>query len=385
MIPKKWEVGTIEKGVKLLSGQHIESSFYNEDGLGVAYLTGPADFYNKKINVTKYTEHPKVMCQKEDILITVKGSGTGKSVLADGKYCISRQLMAIRPKSMDVEFIYFVIQSNEERYATMSAGLIPGITREDVLKTPLLIPPLPEQRKIAEILSTWDDAIESLEQLITAKRKLKQGLMQQLLTGKKRFKEFEGSEWKEYLQGKVARFYNGRAYKLSEWEETGTPVIRLQNLTGRGNDFYYSNLELSEHQYVNYGDLLYMWSATFGAHIWKGEKAIYHYHIWKIECDSNLLNKRLFYYLLDFETAQRMSKSNGMGILHITKATMESTKIKLPSLKEQEQIASTLSVTDTEISILKTQLTAYKLQKRGLMQQLLTGKKRVKILAETTT
>ncbi|WP_310426941.1 restriction endonuclease subunit S, partial [Chamaesiphon sp. VAR_48_metabat_135_sub] len=193
----------------------------------------------------------------------------------------------------------------------------------------------------------------------------------------KRFKEFEGSEWKRYKQNQVAHFYNGRAYKLSEWEEIGTPVIRLQNLTGTGKNFYYSNLELPEHQYVNSGDLLYMWSATFGPHIWQGERAIYHYHIWKVVCNDNLLSKNFFYFLLDFETQQKMSKSNGMGILHITKSTMESTQVILPSLPEQEKIAAVLSAADEEISTLEKQLAAYKQQKLGLMQQLLTGRIRI--------
>jgi type I restriction enzyme S subunit len=79
-------------------------------------------------------------------------------------------------------------------------------------------------------------------------------------------------DWEEVALGDVAEIINGRAYKLSEWETSGTPVIRLQNLTQRGGDFYFSNLVLPEKQYCTKGDLLYMWSATFGPHIWWGEK-----------------------------------------------------------------------------------------------------------------
>ena len=85
--------------------------------------------------------------------------------------------------------------------------------------------------------------------------------------------------WGNFRQGEIVEFSNGRAYKLSEWEKEGTPVIRLQNLTGTGNEYYFSKLGLPERQYCDYGDLLYMWSATFGPHTWKGQKAIYHYHM----------------------------------------------------------------------------------------------------------
>lgn len=108
------------------------------------------------------------------------------------------------------------------------------------------------------------------------------------------------AHWECVPQGEVVTFNNGRAYKLSEWESQGTPVIRLQNLTGSGETYYYSNLELPSHQYVHKGDLLYMWSASFGPHIWQGEKAIYHYHIWKIDCTDRVDRKYMFYALSRF-------------------------------------------------------------------------------------
>ena len=122
-----------------------------------------------------------------------------------------------------------------------------------------------------------------------------------------------------------------------------------------------------------------MWSATFGPHIWQGPKAIYHYHIWKIECSVDVLHKEFMFYVLNFETQRWLSKSNGMGLLHITKETMEKQTILLPSLKEQQKIASVLSATDAEITTIQNQLDNLKQQKKALMQQLLTGKRRVKV------
>ena len=144
-----------------------------------------------------------MLCESGDILITVKGSGTGKSIIAYQKCCIGRQLMAIRATKLDRTFAFYIIKSKEAKYGDTASGLIPGIAREHILETSLLIPPLLEQCKIAEVLGVWDESIDLLEKLIGKTRSRKQGLMQQLLTGNKRFKEFEGSEWKKVEFGQV--------------------------------------------------------------------------------------------------------------------------------------------------------------------------------------
>ncbi|ELB2733873.1 restriction endonuclease subunit S [Vibrio alginolyticus] len=178
--------------------------------------------------------------------------------------------------------------------------------------------------------------------------------------------------WAEFTQGDIANFSNGRAYKLTEWEKAGTPVIRLQNLTGSGKDFYYSNLQLPKRQYCHDGDLLYMWSATFGPHIWKGPKAIYHYHIWKITCNEIDVTKSYLYQLLEFKTEEWLNKSNGMGILHITKGGMEELKLVLPPLPEQKKIAAILTSVDDVIEKTQAQIDKLKDLKTGMMQELLT-------------
>lgn len=179
--------------------------------------------------------------------------------------------------------------------------------------------------------------------------------------------------WSIQRQGDIANFSNGRAYKLTEWEKEGTPVIRLQNLTGSGKEFYYSNMQLPERQYCHKGDLLYMWSATFGAKIWNGDKAIYHYHIWKITCDEVNLTKLFLYQLLDFKTQEWLNKSNGMGILHVTKGNMEDLSLLLPPLPEQQKIATILTSIDEVIEKTQAQINKLKDLKTGMMQELLTN------------
>lgn len=184
---------------------------------------------------------------------------------------------------------------------------------------------------------------------------------------------FLPKDWDVAKQSDVATFFNGRAYKLTEWETKGTPVIRLQNLTGNGKEFYYSNLKLPNHQYCYKGDLLYMWSATFGPVWWSGDKAIYHYHIWKIEHDPDRIDKSFHYYLLDNVTTRMKNESHGSTMLHVTKGGMEKLLIQIPPLPEQQKIASILSTVDDKIDSIDQRISETQQLKKGLMQKLLTG------------
>jgi len=184
-------------------------------------------------------------------------------------------------------------------------------------------------------------------------------------------------DWKVLPIGKICTLHNGRAYALHEWETMGVPVIRLQNITG-GSDYYYSNLILSEQKYCDCGDLLYMWSATFGPYIWKGGKAIYHYHIWKVSPNNEITDQLFLYYKLG-EITEGMKKraSNGGTMLHITKESMESRLLLLPPLPEQHAIAAALSDADGLIGALDALIAKKRDMKQAAMQQLLTGRTRL--------
>lgn len=252
-----------------------------------------------------------------------------------------------------------------------------------------------EQKVIADALSDIDELIAGLEQLIAKKQAIKTATMQQLLTGRTRLPPFskrsDGTpkgykqselgqipeDWEVVSLGDASQFINGRAYALHEWESSGVPVIRLQNLTGRGAEYYYSNLQLPERQYCDFGDLLFMWSATFGPVIWKGSKAIYHYHIWKIECKGGNNKTFLFYLLGDMTERLKNNSSSGGTMLHLTKEKMESTKTISPSVEEQTAIGNVFSDMDSELNALEQKLAKARDLKQGMMQQLLTGRIRL--------
>jgi type I restriction enzyme S subunit len=183
-IPSDWEAKPLRDGGQLLSGHHVLAQYCNTKGIGFPYITGPSDFPEGRIKHTKYTERPTTICRAGDILVTVKGSGAGTTVLADAEYCISRQLMAIRLLEWDINFVHASLSQDKSLFGAAAAGLIPGLSRTDILDKEIAVPSLPEQTAIASVLSDMDSELSALEERAHKTRLLKQGMMQELLTGR---------------------------------------------------------------------------------------------------------------------------------------------------------------------------------------------------------
>jgi type I restriction enzyme M protein len=146
-------------------------------------------------------------------------------------------------------------------------------------------------------------------------------------------------KWPLVELGTVARLINGRAYKQEELLTEGpTPVLRVGNFfSNRG--WYYSDLDLEPDKYCNPGDLLFAWSASFGPRIWDGPRAIYHYHIWKVE-PTEAIDKMFLFHLLAADSEKIKSEGNGIAMVHATKGGMEVRKIPLPPLEVQKEIVA---------------------------------------------
>lgn len=160
-------------------------------------------------------------------------------------------------------------------------------------------------------------------------------------------------EWKECQIKDVCRLINGRAYSNDEMLEHGKyKIVRVGNLSGGNSTWFYSDLELPEDKYCHNGDLLFAWACTFGPHIWKEDNTIFHYHIWKIVEDKNVVDRRFYYYYLKYATGGFLGALNGSVMVHITKASMEKMNIKIPkNLADQRRIASILSSLDRKIEL----------------------------------
>lgn len=184
-------------------------------------------------------------------------------------------------------------------------------------------------------------------------------------------------DWEVKRLGEVCTFHNGRAYSQKELLSSGKyRVLRVGNFF-TNSSWYWSDMELENDKYANNGDLLYAWSASFGPRFWKGEKVIYHYHIWKIDSFKTISKEFLYSFLL-YDAAMLSSTLQGGTMVHVTKENMEKRNIAIPSIIEQNKIVDLLSLWDTAIAKQTALIEQLTLRKRGLMQQLLTAKKRLK-------
>lgn len=193
-------------------------------------------------------------------------------------------------------------------------------------------------------------------------------------------KLLDGFEVKWMPLAEVCRFINGRAYKQEELLSEGKyPVLRVGNFFTNQN-WYYSDLELDQDKYCDKGDLLYAWSASFGPRIWDGDKSIYHYHIWKVLPDSNLICQQFLYYLLQWDCkALKDVHSTGSTMLHISKAAIEKRLVPIPcpdnpkkSLAIQTEIVRILDTFTALTAELTAELSMRKKQYNFYRDQLLS-------------
>ncbi|UTH45334.1 restriction endonuclease subunit S [Loktanella salsilacus] len=167
------------------------------------------------------------------------------------------------------------------------------------------------------------------------------------------------TNWAPCKLGDVCQLLNGRAYKKHELLADGPyPVLRVGNLF-TNKVWYYSDLELDEDKYIDNGDLIYAWSASFGPRIWDGGKVIYHYHIWKCRLAEQVVDKSFMYRLFEWDTA-KIKGDHGVGstMIHVTKGAMEGRPIKLPPLPEQQRIVRKLDTLSARTATARIHLNA---------------------------
>lgn len=254
-------------------------------------------------------------------------------------------------------------------------------------KLSLLIPSYPEQKAIAQVLSTADAAILTTEKLIAQKELRKKWLMQQLLTGEKRLKGF-GAEWKEHSYEKILKVVK----RNFDWDEN--ELYKLISVRRRSGGIFYREA-LYGHQILvktlrtaNEGDFLFSkMQILHGASAlvtkdFDGAKISGSY-IAVVPKEKKQLNMEFFQWYSQTPYFYHQTYISSYGV-HIEKMTFDfdtflQLKMKLPSIEEQTAIAQVLQAADKEISLLKAKAEKLREQKKGLMQQLLTGKVRLKI------
>ena len=269
-----------------------------------------------------------------------------------------------------------------------------GISKENLSKLKLLLPPLPEQEKIAGILSCWDDGIEKLSALIEKKKIQKKALMQQLLTGKHRLKGFS-TPWHEVKLGDVFSIKKGQGLSKEELNPLGkNACILYGELYTTYNEVIYNIKSLTNVDSgitSQVGDILIPASTTTTGIDLANATALMVSGV-LLGGDINILRCKIqsspifFAYLLTHIYKYDIAKlAQGMTIVHLYGEFIKKIKVFIPSdLAEQKAIAEILSKADEEIELLNIELLnkkleAFKQEKKALMQQLLTGKIRVKV------
>ena len=150
----------------------------------------------------------------------------------------------------------------------------------------------------------------------------------------------------------VCELVNGRAYSKHELLAEGKyKVLRVGNFF-TSDRWYYSDLELEDKKYCDYNDLLYAWSASFGPRIWQGRKVIFHYHIWKVLPNYQLITQKFLYHFFNWDM-EKIKEDHGAGttMLHVSKGSMDNRDISLPSISEQQRIVAILDEAFEQIAI----------------------------------
>lgn len=308
-----------------------------------------------------------------------------------------------KDKSVSTRWLAYLLCSGSIKNKIMArangtSGSMKKITKGSFLSINIMLPPAPEQIKITEVISTWDRAIEKTLALIAAKEERKKALMRELLTGKRRFVEFKRNagyrktsyyslpeDWQYVPIGKIAK-----EVSLRNGNSGDLPVLSCTKHQGLVDSLTYFGKQIYSSDTSNYKVVPRKTFAYATNHIEEGsigyqdlyEKAlispIYTVFMTDTLIDDGFLLKLLktewYRHIFEVRTSSSVDRRGSLRWNDFAKI-----KIPLPSLSEQKIISETVDVLEKEIMLLAKQADALKAQKRGLMQQLLTGKTRVKV------
>lgn len=391
IIPEEWEVRKLgEICTNFKSGQSITSPRISYSDKYPVYGGNGLRGYTHSF--THSGDH---------ILIGRQGALCGNINFVTGENFISEHAIAVKTDlNNDIRFWALKLDYLDLNRLSESSAQ-PGLSVEKLIKLKVSIPPLLEQKKIAEILTMWDVAIVKQTLLIEKLELRKRGLMQQLLTGKKRLKGFSG-EWKKVKIGEIGNVSSAGVDKTINEHET--PVRLLNYLDVYRRDFLFNSeinqwVTAKKEKIVNCsvlkGDVFFTPSSEVPNDIGNSAVAmedipntVYSYHVVRLRIfDDWDLKFRAYAFKTDYfyKQAERFSDGSGQRYV-ISQTNFRNISVVVPEKKEEQTaIAEILSTADQGIHVAKEKLEQLKKQKKGLMQVLLTGKKRVITTTNTQT
>ena len=381
-VPNHWDIVPYKRAVIIKNGKDYKDVQVNEGGFPVIGSGG------------EFAKASNYLYDGEVILMGRKGT-INKPLYFKGKFwSVDTMFYCIPRKAVCGKYIYYqatIFPFN--LYSTSTA--LPSMTQSDLCNNPIVFPPLAEQQQIAIYLDAKTEKIDKMiakaEKKIEYLGELKQSLITRAVTRglnpntplKDSGVNWIGNipmHWDIACLRFFLRLINGRAYSQNELLPSGKyKVLRVGNFF-TNDSWYYSNMELEPDKYCDKDDLLYAWSASVGPYIWNEAKTIYHYHIWKVQLATSM-DKMYSYYLLRAVTNQKMSDMHGSTMMHITMGDMNKTKIPIPPLSEQQQIATYLdtkcSKIDHIIATQKKKIAYLQELKQSLITNVVTGKIKV--------
>lgn len=402
-IPNEWDSKKLGKIIdKLETGVSVNSedreTLKNEFGILKTSCIKDGKFVPQqhKVILTKEINRAKVNPKRDNIIISRMNTPdlVGASAYIPKDYnelfLPDRLWQTVVKKNInvDMKFLYYVLNSEKFKYrisiiATGTSDSMKNISKSDFLNVKIIFPKLKEQEKISEILSTWDDAMGKIESLIEEKKIIKKGLMQQLLTGKKRLKGFENQDktinrLKSYLQECTARNKNNEIKRVLSVTNSRGFIEQSEQF-----DRTIASADVSEYKIVKNGEFGYNPSRVNVGSIdllknFDCGLLSPMYVVFKAKEDS-LLPEYLYQYFKSRNFYEDMKNYlQGSVRQNLNFKALCQMKLFIPCLEEQQAIANILTTADKEISLLEEKLEILREQKKGLMQDLLTGKVRVK-------
>ncbi len=398
---KPWDTATIGAFLDFKNGLNKGKDFFGHGTPIINYT----DVYKKrglkkndvcgKVSLTRDEIH-RFDAQKNDVFFTRTSEtpeevGMSSVLLEDIDDCVfSGFVLRGRPKNdMFVpEYCKYCFTTEAVRSAIIMGCTYTtrALTNGKQLSTiEIVVPPKPEQEAIAKSLTEIDELISSLEKLITKKKAIKQGAMQELLTGKRRLPGFSG-EWSKCKLGSLGVFLKGAGISRNDSNSGNLPAVRYGELYTKHRNYvnsYFSHISkevASNAQRVYRGDILFAASGETKEDIGKCSAIIYETAAYAggdilIFRPTAQLDPVFMGTLLNMADARKQRAEQGQGdaVVHIHADALSSISIMIPNIEEQQAIAEILIGMDKEIELLERKLEKYRQVKQGMMQQLLTG------------
>lgn len=392
VIPQEWEVKCIKDFGPVITGS-TPPTFDSENYGGSYMFVSPADLSEDKkyITTTEKTLTDKGFSQarkipKGSVLFTCIGSTIGKVGIASQDLATNQQINAV---ITDGEYLFYVLSLHSDRIRILAnEQAVPIINKSDFERIKLAVPPLGEQRKIAEVLGVWDLAIAKQVQLVERLTQRKRALMQRLLTAKLRLPGFS-APWKKVHYSDILKevrrtltWDENELYDLISVRRRSGGVFHRESLYGYEIKTKTLRPALEGDFLISKMQIVHGASGVVPKHL-SGMKISGSY-IALIAKDPKKLNINYFNLWSQMPLFYHQTFVSSYGV-HIEKMTFDldafmSLSMNLPPIEEQNRIVEVISTATDEIELAQAKLELYRRQKRGLMQQLLTGKKRIPYL-----